>query len=262
MAATKLDTAIKVRVGGAHTPALIVGVGQPAQCLCLALGRAGIACEDQCLLVLLKAAFDVAQGKECIAAQIMNLRADHSATNYQVSAASESSSVAVTGSVLTDNVATERGGGLIVGGGSTLTLNTTVVPGNVAPQGREAVVQPGSIVAADNANTIGYGGNAGIVGFTLGPSDTIAAQPPLDPTLEELAASYLTGNISGPVIDDLPPLDPDPEPQPEPTGPVDDTEPDDTINQPAVNENESIPIEAHPEPEMGDGGSTQGAHPE
>ncbi len=82
------------------------------------------------------------------------------------------SSVEVTNTILRDNVATVSGGGIIVGDGSDLTLNNTVVSGNSAPRGREAVAQPGSFVDVDNFNTIGYGGNPGVVGFTPGPTDT------------------------------------------------------------------------------------------
>jgi parallel beta-helix repeat protein len=91
------------------------------------------------------------------------------------------SSVEVTNTILTDNVARQSGGGIAVGDGSNLTLNNTVVSGNSAPQGREAVAQPGSFVDVDNSNTIGYGENPGVVGFAPGPTDTVAPQPPPDP---------------------------------------------------------------------------------
>jgi hypothetical protein len=96
-------------------------------------------------------------------------------------AGAQMSSVEVTNTILTDNVARQSGGGIAVGDGSNLTLNNTVVSGNSAPQGMEAVAQPGSFVDVDNSNTIGYGENPGVVGFAPGPTDTVAPQPPADP---------------------------------------------------------------------------------
>lgn len=96
------------------------------------------------------------------------------------------SSVEMTNTTLTDNIAAQSGGGILLEDGSLLTLNNSTVSGNTAPQGAEILAQSGASVETDNANTIGFGANAGIVGFTLGPSDTIAAQPPPDPTPEEL----------------------------------------------------------------------------
>jgi hypothetical protein len=114
----------------------------------------------------------------------------------KVSIAALPASVQITNTTLTDNVATVSGGGLVVGGSSDVTLNNTVVSGNSAPRGREAVAQPGAFVDVDNFNTLGFGGNAGVVGFALGPTDTVATQPPVDPTPEELPPS---------VVSDLPP---------------------------------------------------------
>ena len=92
------------------------------------------------------------------------------------------SNVQVTNTILTDNVATISGGGIVVGDGSDLTLNNTVVSGNTAPQAPEALAEAGSFVDTDAFNTFGQDGNAGVVGFVPGPTDTVAAQPPPDPT--------------------------------------------------------------------------------
>ncbi|HEX2243470.1 MAG TPA: hypothetical protein VHK27_09500, partial [Gammaproteobacteria bacterium] len=81
------------------------------------------------------------------------------------------SSVQVTNTILTDNVATISGGGIVVGDGSDLTLNNTVVSGNTAPQGPEAFAEADSFVDTDAFNTFGQDGNDGLVGFVPGPTD-------------------------------------------------------------------------------------------
>ncbi|MBA2491241.1 MAG: hypothetical protein H0V34_05885 [Gammaproteobacteria bacterium] len=101
---------------------------------------------------------------------------------WAAAASAPMASVEITNTTLTDNVATRSGGGLVVGDGSDLTLNNTVISGNTAPRGREAVAQAGSFVEVDNANTIGFGGSAGVVGFAPGQTDDIAPRPPTDPT--------------------------------------------------------------------------------
>ena len=121
--------------------------------------------------------------------------------------------VTLTNTTLTDNIAAQSGGGIFVEDESLLTLNNTVVSGNTAPQGPEIVALPEASVETDNANTIGFGGNAGIVGFTLGPSDTIAAQPPRDPTVEELPpVAQLPIQEPPPAEEPPPPAQPAPPP--------------------------------------------------
>jgi parallel beta-helix repeat protein len=116
-----------------------------------------------------------------------NLRASSAQRSLAAMQSAQIASVELNNTTLTDNVASERGGGIIVGDASDLTLNNTVVSGNIAPQGREAVAQPGAFVDANNFNTIGYGGNPGVVGFAPGPTDIVAPQPPPDPTPGEPA---------------------------------------------------------------------------
>jgi hypothetical protein len=106
---------------------------------------------------------------------------DNTASVGGAVAIAEDTSVEMTDTTLTDNTATASGGGITINTGSDITLNNTVVSGNTAPVGPEAVARPGSDVVANAENTIGFGGEAGVVGFTPGPSDIVAPQPPADP---------------------------------------------------------------------------------
>jgi hypothetical protein len=132
----------------------------------------------------------------------------------------QTASVVVTDTTLTDNVAAVSGGGIIVGDESDLTLNNTVVSGNTAPRGREAVAQPGSFVDADNFNTIGYGDNPGVVGFEPGPTDTVAPQPPADPTPDALPPPPIEQppGMTPPLPEPTPPTPPAPTPMPPDSG--------------------------------------------
>jgi predicted outer membrane repeat protein len=94
----------------------------------------------------------------------------------------EMSSLALTNTTLTDNIARQGGGGIVAGAGSNITLTHTVVSGNTAPHAPEALVEPSSFVDTDAFNTFGQAGNAGVVRFTPGVTDTVAAQPPPDLT--------------------------------------------------------------------------------
>ncbi len=144
-------------------------------------------------------------------------------STWTVAASAPPASVVITNTTLTDNVATISGGGLVVSDGSDLTLNDSVVSGNTAPQGREAVAQAGSFVDVDNANTIGFGGSAGVVGFAPGPTDNIAAQPPADPTpaappppVGTLAPPPSAAKPPPPGVAPSPPTPSDPQPPPPP----------------------------------------------
>lgn len=134
----------------------------------------------------------------------------------------DGSSVELIDTTMTDNVATESGGGIVIGEGTDLTLNNTVVSGNFAPQAREAIAEPGSFVDADNFNTIGHSGVPGVVGFTPGPTDTQAPQPPPAPPITDPAPP--APPVAPPPAPQPPPAPPS-EPIPEPEPPQPDTPP-------------------------------------
>jgi Right handed beta helix region len=91
----------------------------------------------------------------------------------------------ITNSTISGNTATDRGGG-VANSGSDLTLIRTLVSGNTAPVGPE--ISTDRAVVADSHNLFGVDGDAGVVGFSPGPTDVV---PPagvllpdiLDPTL-------------------------------------------------------------------------------
>lgn len=125
-----------------------------------------------------------------ILADIINdsLRTSNAPQSLVAMQSAQIGSVELNNTTVTGNVATERGGGIIIGEGSSVTLSNTVVSGNSAPEGREAVAQPGSFVDADNFNTIGFGGDPGVVGFEPGPTDIVDSQSPEDATSGESPA--------------------------------------------------------------------------
>jgi len=105
----------------------------------------------------------------------------------------------------------------------TIYVMTRVVSGNTAPRGWEAVALAGSFVDVDNANTIGFGGSAGVVGFAPGPTDDIAPRPPADPTpgappppMGALAPPIPPAEPLPPRVAPSPPLSPGPQPTPPP----------------------------------------------
>jgi hypothetical protein len=70
---------------------------------------------------------------------------------------------------ISGNTAVAKGGGIVTYGG-TLALKRTLVAGNTAPTGREAHRQAGAVTAA-SFNLFGFGGNAGLSGFSAGATD-------------------------------------------------------------------------------------------
>jgi hypothetical protein len=93
--------------------------------------------------------------------------------------------VTLTNSTITGNRA-DGGGGVYNDGGcirneigqpfcfsATLTLNNSLITGNQATVGPEIENYTGSIVNANNFNLFGANGNAGVSGFTPGPTDIV-----------------------------------------------------------------------------------------
>jgi len=173
-------------------------------------------------------------GAMAIGTQLANiikerLRAANTVQRSSAAAISaQTSSVVMTNTTLTDNVARQSGGGIAIGDGSDITLTNTVVSGNRAPQAPEVLAEPGSFVDTDAFNTFGQGGNAGVAGFVPGATDTVAAQPPPDPT-PGVPPTPLTAGLTPPPPP--PPADgtqPPPSPPQEPPPPSDDNgQPDD-----------------------------------
>ena len=60
---------------------------------------------------------------------------------------------------------------------ATLTLNNSVIAGNQATVGPEIENDASSIVTANNFNLFGTNGNAGVIGFTPGPTDIVPSVP-------------------------------------------------------------------------------------
>ena len=81
--------------------------------------------------------------------------------------------VSLVNSTVTGNQAGTAGGGAHLTNGS-LTLQRSIVAGNTAPSGREAHRQAGAITA-DSHNLFGFGGNAGLSGFSAGATDVVPA---------------------------------------------------------------------------------------
>jgi hypothetical protein len=74
-------------------------------------------------------------------------------------------------STITDNTAAYNGGGIYNGYYGILILSRTLVSGNTAPFGPELANI--DLVLADNFNLFGVAGDAGVVGFPLGPTDVV-----------------------------------------------------------------------------------------
>jgi predicted outer membrane repeat protein len=81
--------------------------------------------------------------------------------------------LALVNTTVSGNTAGTAGGGLHVANGA-VTLQRSLIAGNVAPTGREAHRQAGT-VAADSHNLFGFGGNAGLSGFSAGATDVVPA---------------------------------------------------------------------------------------
>ena len=82
----------------------------------------------------------------------------------------------ITNSTITGNRADQGGGvsnafGLVFGYSATLILNNSLIAGNQAGVGPE--IWNNSIVTANNFNLFGSNGNAGVTGFTPGPTDIV-----------------------------------------------------------------------------------------
>jgi hypothetical protein len=82
----------------------------------------------------------------------------------------------ITNSTITGNRAGQGGGvsnafGLVFGYSATLILNNSLIAGNQAGVGPE--IWNNSIVTANNFNLFGSNGNAGVTGFTPGPTDIV-----------------------------------------------------------------------------------------
>lgn len=93
------------------------------------------------------------------------------------------------------NVALGSGGGIWVSSDGfvdpgPLTLTRTIVTGNAAPAGVQ-VHAIGADVAADNYNLFGADGQAGVAGFTPGPTDIV---PAAGVTVDEIIAAALADN--------------------------------------------------------------------
>jgi hypothetical protein len=100
---------------------------------------------------------------------------------------SNSGTLTVLNSTITGNSAIDVGGGVWNRRYGTLTVARALISGNTAPTGPE-VFNPDGTVIADNRNLFGVNGDAGVEGFTPGPTDVVpptGVQLPdiLDPTL-------------------------------------------------------------------------------
>jgi hypothetical protein len=71
---------------------------------------------------------------------------------------------------------TQHGGGVFVYSGA-VTIKRSIVSGNSATVAREMGAGSGVAVTANDFNLFGRGGNAGVEGFTPGPTDIIPSQP-------------------------------------------------------------------------------------
>jgi hypothetical protein len=114
------------------------------------------------------------------------------------------SAVTVTNSTISGNTA-GSGGGILTD--FTLTLARTLVSGNTASTGPEIYNYSGSVYA-DNHNLFGFNGNAGLVGFSPGPTDIVPVAGVflpdiLDPTLADNGGPTPTHALvpSSPAID-------------------------------------------------------------
>ena len=86
----------------------------------------------------------------------------------------------IANSTISGNRAGEGGGvsnafGLVFGYSATLILNNSLIAGNQAGVGPE--IWNNSIVNANNFNLFGANGNAGVSGFTPGPTDIVPRVP-------------------------------------------------------------------------------------
>jgi hypothetical protein len=94
---------------------------------------------------------------------------------------------------ITGNTAGAKGGGIVTYGGA-LGLKRVLVAGNTAPTGREAHRQAGAVTAA-GFNLFGFGGNAGLSGFSAGATDVV---PGAAVTLAGIVGPL--GNNGGPTL--------------------------------------------------------------
>ncbi len=89
-------------------------------------------------------------------------------------------SVTINNSTISGNTAINSGGGVYnslycfyCSNGGVLTLNDSLIAGNQATVGAEIANINGSLVDANNFNLFGTNGNAGVSGFTPGPTDIV-----------------------------------------------------------------------------------------
>jgi plastocyanin len=109
-------------------------------------------------------------------------------------------------STITGNTAIGRGSGVFLGYNCYLTLIGSLVAGNMAPSAPEI---EGSKVWANASNLFGFNGDAGVTGFTPGPTDLIPSVPLaaiLDPVLADHGGPTLTHALvpGSPAIDAIP----------------------------------------------------------
>jgi hypothetical protein len=84
-------------------------------------------------------------------------------------------------STLSGNEATLAGGGVYIHPTGESTFQRSLVSGNAAPNGREvySAFTPYSsgVISADAFNLFGFSGDAGVFGFSPGPTDIVPAEP-------------------------------------------------------------------------------------
>jgi hypothetical protein len=96
--------------------------------------------------------------------------------------ASDGNSLTLNNSTLSGNSAAYEGGGIhltsLFNSYGELFIQRSLVSGNSAPSGREVYVSSSAgPVAADAYNLFGFGGDAGVFGFTPGTTDVVPAEP-------------------------------------------------------------------------------------
>jgi Dockerin type I domain len=126
-------------------------------------------------------------------------------------ATDDSGTVTVTQSTISGNSADYSGGGIANDGG-TVTLARTLVAGNTAPDGPELANPSPGTVLTDQFNLFGANADAGVTGFTPGPTDVVPGPGVLlpdilDPTLAANGGPTRThALVSGsPAVDVIPP---------------------------------------------------------
>jgi uncharacterized repeat protein (TIGR01451 family) len=83
-------------------------------------------------------------------------------------------SMTLKNSTVSGNLAGQAGGVNIIGGSASLTLTQTLISGNTAaPTGDPELASNSGTVIADDFNLFGHSGDAGVSGFTPGPTDIV-----------------------------------------------------------------------------------------